>query len=183
MMRGILFTEYLDFAASLTSEADVEKNLFDLRDKINGSYTSVGNYSFEEFAHIHVALSEHLKRDPNDIAEQFGKVLLHRFAELFPQYFEGVTSGLDFLDQVGSHIHVEVKKLYPDARPPEIILTEEKDGKYQLTYRSQRPLAAVARGLTSACLAYFKNAHKIIDETSHQTHDGNHTIFEIQRPV
>lgn len=182
-MRGILFTEYLDFAANQSSEADVEEILYSLKDKISGSYTSVGNYSFEEFAHIHIALAEHLNRTPNEIAEQFGEQLLQRFSELFPQYFEGVNSGLDFLDQVGSHIHVEVKKLYPDACPPEIILTEDKKGTYSLTYRSQRPLAAVARGLTNACLNYFKNAHKIVDETSSETHDGNHTIFKIQIPV
>lgn len=164
-MRGILFTEYLDFAAHTTSDEDVEALLTSLDGKILGSYTAVGNYSFSEFATIHVALCEHINKDPNDVAREFGKVLLIRFSELFPSYFEGIQSGVDFLEQVGIHIHEEVKKLYPDARPPDVHLTLASPGTYKLTYKSHRPLASVARGLTEACLNYFNDPHHIVAET------------------
>lgn len=61
-MRGILFTENLDFATQQASEADVKEILAQLNGEISGSYTAVGNYSFAEFSKIHVALSSHLKK-------------------------------------------------------------------------------------------------------------------------
>tara|TARA_R110002096_G_scaffold243628_2_gene435772 strand:- start:462 stop:995 length:534 start_codon:yes stop_codon:yes gene_type:complete len=164
-MRGILFTEYLDFASDIASDEEVENLLSSLNGEILGSYTAVGNYSFSEFAKIHLALADHLSKEPNDLARQFGQILLSRFAELFPSYFEGAKSGLDFLEQVGLHIHEEVKKLYPDSNPPDVHLVTDAAGTYKLTYKSHRPLASVARGLTEACLEYFNDPHYIAQET------------------
>lgn len=177
-MRGILFTEYLDFAANIASDEAVENVLTSLEGRIHGSYTAVGNYRFSEFAKIHVALCAHLDRDPNDLARQFGQVLLIRFSELFPGYFEGISSGVNFLEQVGIHIHEEVKKLYPDANPPDVHLFEVTPHSYKLTYKSHRPLASVARGLTEACLEYFNDPHRIVSEA---IIDGQ-TEFILEKP-
>lgn len=154
-MRGILFTEYFEFAVSEAGEQVLDEVLIELGDSITGAYTSVGNYSFSEFAKIHTGLAAKLGVSPDDLARQFGTVLLSRFKELFPDYFEGVESGVAFLEKVGAHIHEEVKKLYPDAKPPEIFVEWQNAVPAFLVYQSHRPLAAVAEGLASACLKDF----------------------------
>ena len=154
-MRGILFTEYFDFVASEAGEQVLDEVLGQLDGTITGAYTSVGNYSFSEFAKIHTLLCAKLGASPDDLARQFGTQLLYRFKEMFPAYFKGVESGIAFLEKVGAHIHEEVKKLYPDAQPPEVFI-ERRDGiPAFLVYQSHRPLAAVAEGLASACLKDF----------------------------
>lgn len=160
-MRGILFTEYLEFAASQASEQILDDVLNELAGNITGAYTSVGNYSFEEFAKIHISLTSKLNKSPDEMACQFGIALFARFKELFPAYFKGIGSGIEFLEKVGAHIHEEVKKLYPDAKPPTVFI-EEKEGKpVFLVYQSHRPLAAVAQGLASACLQDFGDPYRL----------------------
>lgn len=175
-MRGIIYTEYFDFVSSKGGEKILEDVLYELEGSITGAYTSVGNYSFSEFAEIHTLICSKLYASPEDLARQFGVTLLHRFKELFPSYFEGVGSGIAFLDKVGSHIHEEVKKLYPDAKPPEVYI-ERRDGiPAFLVYQSHRPLAPVAEGLASECLKDFGDAIKL----GPQMKVGNQVKFSLE---
>ena len=160
-MRGILFTEYFDFVAAEAGEDILEDIFAELDGSITGAYTSVGNYSFSEFAKIHTLLCAKLEACPEELARQFGVNLLGRFRELFPSYFAGVKSGITFLDKVGNHIHEEVKKLYPDANPPEIFIERKGDKPTHLVYQSHRPLAPVAEGLASECLRFFGDSYRL----------------------
>lgn len=175
-MRGLMFTEYLDFVESMGHAAVAEEVLIDLGSSVTGAYTAVGNYSFDEFAKIHGLLSSKLNTNSSDLARLFGHWLLDRFKALFPAYFEGVESGLDFLEKTGEHIHDEVRKLYPDSSPPDVFLERKGPNKCLLIYRSHRPLAPVAKGLTEACLENFGDAFQIYAEHSR---DGE-TVFELR---
>ncbi|WP_262693620.1 heme NO-binding domain-containing protein [Kordiimonas aquimaris] len=176
-MRGLMFTEYLDYAASLVSDDVIDAIFNDLGDEVTGAYTAVGNYSFNEFAAIHVKLAEYMGVAPDELARRFGYLLLSRFKEIFPAYFEGVESGLDFLEKVGAHIHGEVRKLYPDSSPPNITLHRIDERSCELVYRSHRPLAAVAQGLTEACFDEFDDPYKIAKILP----NGNQTTFILER--
>ncbi len=175
-MRGLLFTEYFDFISEFLDADALEDLLETMSGQITGAYTSVGDYSFDEFLKIHTGVCQALDKDSNDLARQFGHFLLQRFKALYPNYFEGVASGLDFLEKVSTHIHMEVRKLYPTANPPDIILDKLGD-KYILRYRSHRPLASVARGLTEACLISFKDPYHITSEN----HLESETLFTLER--
>lgn len=163
-MRGLLFTEYLDFVEGHLGSEALEEVIQDLDGQITAAYTSVGNYSFDEFAVLHGAICTKMKTDAGVLAREYGYHLFGRFGKLFPEYFADVESGLQFLEKLSQHIHEEVKKLYPDARPPEVTLVEGEGGELVLRYISHRPLAPVARGLTDACLDYFGDAHRIVEE-------------------
>ncbi len=175
-MRGILFTEYLDFIEARIGDEALEGLLLALDGKISGAYTSVGNYKFEEFAVLHTAVCGKLAADGAELAREFGYNLLGRFYTLFPEYFSEVPSGMDFLDKLGSHIHEEVKKLYPDAKPPDVALARESDDRCILHYYSHRPLAPVARGLTEACLDHFGDPYRVVDEIP--VEGGTHFVLE-----
>ena len=160
-MRGLLFTEYFDFVAAEAGDVVLEEVLGELDGAITGAYTSVGNYSFSEFANIHTLLYTKLDASPEDMARQFGENLLGRFRDMFPSYFDGVQTGIEFLEKVGAHIHEEVMKLYPDAKPP-VIEVERINGEPSfLVYQSHRPLAAVSEGLASECLRFFGDPYKL----------------------
>lgn len=174
-MRGIVFTEYMDFVVSRMGDEAVDAILLGLEGRITGAYTSVGNYSFDEFAILHGQIVESMGVDGGDLAFQFGCFLMSRFKVIFPSYFEGVESGLDFLDKVSLHIHEEVKKLYPDSNPPDIAINREDGIPRELIYRSHRPLAPVAHGMASACLKDFGDPYRIGNATT----TGDTTIFEL----
>jgi len=176
-MRGIVFTEYMDFVAVRIGDEAVDIILSDLEGRITGAYTSVGNYSFDEFTIIHGRVVEYMEIDAGDLAFQFGYVLMFRFREIFPTYFDGVESGLDFLEKVSVHIHEEVKKLYPDSNPPDITLKHDGGIPCELIYRSHRPLAPVAHGMATACLEDFGDPYRIGEATT----EGDTTIFKLER--
>jgi hypothetical protein len=175
-MRGLMFTEYFDFVGSLSDEDVADDVLNELGDSVTGAYTSVGNYSFDEFAKLHGAISKRLEIESSELARKFGHWLMGRFAVLFPDYLTGVDSGLDFLEKTGAHIHVEVRKLYPDASPPEVVLERIDDNSCKLHYKSHRPLAPVALGLTEACLAHFNDRFRVVNHST----VGDETTFELE---
>jgi hypothetical protein len=82
--------------------------------------------------------------------------MFERFYVLFPQYFKGIDSSFRFLEQIEDYIHVEVRKLYPEAELPSFECDTSQPGCLRLTYRSTRPFAALAEGLIRGCIAHFR---------------------------
>jgi hypothetical protein len=92
---------------------------------------------------------------PRDLVRSFGTHLFERFHAIFPRYFDGVGSAFDFLRQVEEYIHVEVRKLYPDAELPSFVHDTPAPDRFVLVYRSSRPFAVLAEGLIRGCIAHF----------------------------
>lgn len=64
-------------------------------------------------------------------------------------------SSFDMLQKVDSFIHVEVKKLYPDASPPDFKCTIFTYTTMELIYESPRCLGDVAESLIQGCAGYY----------------------------
>ena len=85
----------------------------------------------------------------------FGKYCFPRLAGKFPLFLEGHTHPVSFLKIIDNVIHVEVKKLFKDAEPPRIIISDAGPGVVHLHYESKRKLCALATGLLEGCADYF----------------------------
>src|SRR5262249_25405805 len=90
-----------------------------------------------------------------DLVRTFGEYLFERFRHQFPHYFEGVPSAFDFLRRVNDYVHIEVRKLYPEAELPTFICETPRPDQLSLTYRSVRPFATLADGLIRGCIAHY----------------------------
>ena len=166
-MKGIVFTEFLEL---------VEKKFgFDMADDIidecelesEGSYTQVGVYDYKELLQLVTVLSEKTKLSVNDLVNAFGEHLIGQFVEKFPTYFKEVDNSFDFLDTVENKIHVEVKKLYPDAELPTFTTNSFEPNKMEITYQSERPFSALAYGMMMGCADYYSEKITIsMDEQS-----------------
>lgn len=153
-MRGIIYTELLDFMEAVQGAAFVEELIQEVQPASGGAYTRVGNYPHEEAVALVVAAAEKLNAAPEDLMTAYGQNLFQRFLSLYPQYFSGVHDAVSFLKSVDDHIHVEVMKLYTDSHPPRFEVLDAEDG-YDLIYRSHRPMAPVAQGLIQGALDHF----------------------------
>ena len=87
--------------------------------------------------------------------------MFERFYVLFPQYFKGISSSFEFLERIEDYIHVEVRKLYPEAELPSFACDTSEPGHLSLTYRSTRPFAVLAEGLIRGCVAHYGEAADI----------------------
>lgn len=157
-MKGIVFTELLEMVESTFGEA-VASNVIDSLDlPSGGAYTAVGTYDFAELQAIVASLSLSTQLPAAALLHAYGKHLFGRFAKLYPSFFERATNSFDFLKRVDGVIHIEVRKLYPDAELPRFDHREEGDRVLEMTYRSSRQLADFAAGLIDGCIAYFDDS-------------------------
>ena len=154
-MRGLIFTEFISlveekFGLRLADELLSQPGLTD-----GGAYTSVGNYSHREMLTLVSGLSERTGVPVSDLCTVFGEWLFPKLATGFEFAVKPYANAFDFLRSLNGVIHVEVRKLYPDAQLPLVPVTRVDERELVLEYRSERPFADVAEGLLRGCLAWF----------------------------
>lgn len=175
-MMGMVYTELLEMIEARFSFDMVDAVLE--RSGASGSYTSVGDYADEELVGIVVALSEETQTPVSDLLYAYGEYLGGRFVELFPAFFNAHTSALEFLKGLESHVHTEVRKLYPNAKPPLFAWTTDEDA-FLLTYHSERGLWKFAEGLLTKCLNHYGDSQYIQDIVDHSGGAGTHVEFRL----
>ncbi len=146
-MKGVVFTEFLDFVGMKFGADMVDDIVGDCDLPSGGAYTSVGTYDHTEMHALVSALAARGGAAVPILLREFGRHLCGRFQKGFPQFFEQNATLFDFLESVQDHIHVEVRKLYPDAELPSFDTHHRDEAALELNYRSCRPLAALAEGL------------------------------------
>ncbi len=105
----------------------------------------------------------------------FGKHMLTRFIATHPVFFENRKNALELLDAIENEVHVEVRKLYPDAELPTFETEWLGETALRMTYRSQRPLAEFCHGLIEGCIEHFGGGMEITREPS----NGEETVFHV----
>ena len=195
-MKGVIFAELLHWVEEAFSPAVADLVIMQSRVASDGVYTSVGNYPHQEALALIGALAELTGLPVAQLANDYGFWLSRRFVELYPEMFEGYTDAVTFLRDVDTNHHREVKKLYPDARPPSVIATEATrlypdarppsviavvDGQeLTVSYASHRPFAEVAFGLIRGYISYFDDALEVVRD---EGDSGPHAARFVIRPT
>lgn len=175
-MKGIVFTELLDMAEQVIGEEAVDDILDSLDLANDGAFTGVGNYPCSDLMKIVQSVSDCTGIPGIDLQRKFGAWMHGRFVQTYPQFFEDKRSVLDMLDAIESEVHVEVRKLYPDAELPAFETKWMSQTHLQMAYRSQRPLVAFCHGLIEACALHFgRPAQVAINQIS-----ANEAVFDVQ---
>jgi len=154
-VKGIVFTEFLQLVETQWG-IDMVDDLIDATQiPSGGAYSSVASYDFSELASLLEELSRQTNVPRSELLVRFGNHLAAAFANKFPDFFTSKETLFDFIESVDSHIHVEVKKLYPDADLPNFDCERKSNQVLAVTYSSLRPLADLAEGLITGCADYF----------------------------
>jgi hypothetical protein len=145
-----------------------------------GAYTAVGTYDHHEMLTLVTRLSEKTGVPVPELVKAFGRYLFGRFVELYPAFFEGIDGAFSFLDRIEEHVHVEVKKLYPDAELPTFETSHPDGNTMIMDYRSRRPFADLALGLIEGCIDHYGES---VDVGAQDLSDeGNiHVRFTLKR--
>ena len=154
-MKGVVFTEFLDMVESLFSADMVDDIIEDCTLKSSGTYTSVGTYDYEELLLLVTALSKRSDLAVKELVQKYGHHLFFRFHDMFPVFFEKQNSAFEFLGSVHGHVHVEVKKLYPDAALPNFETKNVNENELVMIYRSHCPFSDFAEGLIHGCVEFY----------------------------
>lgn len=178
-MKGIVFTEFLDLVEEkfglVTLDEIIEKS--DLPS--GGSYTAVGTYEFQEMLQLVTNLSEISGVSVDDLLLTYGEHFFNVLRKSYPHFIEQYDHPIDLLASIESHIHVEVRKIYPDAELPKFETLEQTPTSLIMIYRSSRALYKFGLGLMYSTFGHF--GEKVEIETEKMEEDGTVVKFRINQ--
>jgi hypothetical protein len=160
-MKGVVFTEFFDFVEQQHSPIFLQQVINQSDLESNGAYTATGTYPTCEMGELVTKLAESTGSDPSTLLFLFGQHLLRYFVTSSPQYFDACDSAFDLLTTIESHIHVDVKKLYPDAELPTFQVIEHTPTRFVINYTSVRGLGDLCEGLIKATFDHYGETAKI----------------------
>ncbi|MDF2154331.1 heme NO-binding domain-containing protein [Vibrio sp. CAU 1672] len=177
-MKGIIFTEFMELVENKFG-LEVLDEVLDLSGN-RGVYTAVGSYDHRELVKLIVNLSKVTGVAPEALQQVFGECVFHNLLRSVPSHasLQQCSSAFQFIRHVEDFIHVEVKKLYPDANPPRFDFISETVSELVFDYRSARCMAHVCLGLIKGCASHF--GEEISVKQQQLSDDGSQVRFWLQ---
>lgn len=160
-MKGVVFTEFLDFVEERHSRAVMRDTVIDAKVVSEGVYVATGTYPACEMAALVGVLSEKTGAPVAALLRLYGEHVFSRFHDSYPYLFDGVDDAFTMLAGIEDNIHAEVRKLYNDAELPSFEVLEHDQRRFRMVYRSSRRLGDFCEGLIRGCLAHFGETAEI----------------------
>lgn len=170
-MKGIIFNAF----NNLVEDAFGLQMWQDMLDTTNppsgGVYTAAGTYDDSEIVGLLSALSKLSNTPTEQLLLTFGAYLFGKLAQAYPAVLPDDDSLFGLLKGLDGIIHVEVKKLYPQAQLPTFTYTQPNDSTLVMDYISQRRLTPLAKGLMMGASKHFNTPVEIDWEAVSDTTD------------
>ncbi|MBL8323658.1 MAG: heme NO-binding domain-containing protein [Rubrivivax sp.] len=176
-MLGLVFTEFIELVEDRFSPEMADRVIAAAPGGRGGAYTAVGYYPHEELVAMVLELARISGAPVPQLVRAFGSHLLQRFTQIYPQMFERHRGLFDFLAAIDGEIHVEVRKLYPQASLPRFEVMQRSAQQLTLRYSSPRGMQSLAIGLMEGAAAHYGERCEI---ASRDQADGS-TLFELRR--
>jgi len=176
-MKGFIFTEFLEMVEDQFGLEITDSIIENSELPSEGIYTSVGTYDFNEMVSLLTNLSSEVEMSPNDLLYAFGLYLFDSLGKAHPEIIKSYASPIGLLNSIEDHIHVHVKKLYPEAQLPSFTIIEKTDTSLSMIYSSSRGLYSLAHGLMEKAFTHFNRSAEISYELLKE--DGTQVKFDI----
>lgn len=178
-MKGIVFTEFLELVEEKFGLEMVDKIIEESQLPSEGAYTAVGTYDFAEMLSLLTQLSKNTGISIDDLllvyAEHFFAVLADSYPGLITKYEDPI----ELLASIENHIHVEVRKIYPDAELPTFEVLEKTPRSLVMIYKSSRAMYNFGLGLMNKTFEHYNAEATIILEKIKE--DGTEVKFSISK--
>lgn len=178
-MKGIVFTEFLELVEEKFGLEMVDQIIDQSKLESEGVYTAVGTYEFSEMLSLLNNLSNNTSISIDNLllvyAEHFFGVIKRSYASFLTQYNDPI----EMISSIENHIHVEVRKIYPDAELPTFEVVEKKENFLVMIYRSSRAMHHFGLGLMNKTFEHFNSEATILLEKIQE--DGTEVKFTIEK--
>ncbi|OIQ20336.1 heme NO-binding domain-containing protein [Lacinutrix sp. MedPE-SW] len=178
-MKGIVFTEFLELVEDKFGLEMVDNIISSSNLESNGIYTAVGTYSFSEM----LQLLEHLSKNTGISIDNLLLVYAEHFFSVIENSYPGLLATykdpIEMISSIENHIHVEVRKIYPDAELPTFEVIEKTDNNLIMVYKSSRAMHHFGLGLMNKTFEHFNSTATI--ELEKIKEDGTEVRFVINK--
>lgn len=154
-MKGIVFVELLKMAEDLVGEAAVDAVLDSTPLSSGGAFTAVGDYPCSDLIALVQAFSRATTVPGDELQRRFGHWMMDAFKTYYPGFFETKPDVMAMLEAIEGEVHVEVRKIYPNAELPTFATERIAPDALRMDYSSSRPLVPFCQGLIEGCVGHF----------------------------
>lgn len=167
-MHGVVFSSFRDYVTA-TFGRDVTQQVF----AGGGSYLLSEAYPDEDFLGFVTRAVEVTGSDPDQLVYDFGVFTAQTtFARLYPAFFAISPSTREFLLTVETRIHELVRATIPNARPPQLHVSERGVDGVSIVYTSARHLCVLLRGLVEGTARHYDETAEIEESTCMRNGDA-----------
>ena len=177
-MKGLIFNHLLLY---------VEKEFsVDVRNKMlaqagqpskDGVYQEGDTYPYEEIFVLVGNLSTVTNVSMAKTFENFGEYLFIQLARAFSQFFSPDETLFGFLQKLEDHIHMEVRRKYPEANLPGFEFEPIDDDNLKMIYKSERSMSDFGIGMIKGAAIWFNRKVFVGKKDISKNNDG--TIVEL----
>ncbi|MEM6684225.1 MAG: heme NO-binding domain-containing protein [Bacteroidota bacterium] len=178
-MKGIIFTEFLDLVEDKFGLGMVDTIISESELPSNGVYTAIGTYSFSEMLQLIQNLSTHTQISVDGLLLTYGEHFFQVIENSYPGLLASYQDPIEMLASIENHIHVEVRKIYPDAELPTFVVEHQTANSLIMVYKSSRAMHHFGLGLMNKTFEHFKSSAEIILEKIKD--DGTEVKFIINK--
>ena len=178
-MKGIIFTEFLDMVEDGMGYDTVDQLITESNLPSGGAYTAIGTYHHSEMVTLVSGLSKKTAIPVSDLLHAFGQYLFGTFKKSYNNFLKAAPDAFSFLESIEKYIHVEVKKLYPDAELPKFETERKSDKILEMVYYSDRRMSDFALGLIEKTFEHYEEKATVSRELIKE--DGSEVLFIIQK--
>ena len=154
-MKGFVFQEFFDFVDQKYGPETTEDVIDAAALGHDAAYAATGTYPFADLQKLVGAACRHANAPADILLSEFGGSVGCSFARGHAAHFERHQNLFDMLESVDALIHVEVRKLYPEAELPRFEIVERSADQLSMRYISERRLWDFAKGIIEAAAGYF----------------------------
>jgi predicted hydrocarbon binding protein len=178
-MKGVVFVKLNEFVDQVWGDEFWEELLDEAQLSSGGVYTTVATYDDEELFCL-LKLIE-LKKGVSIKESQylFGKWVFKELYNIAPKGAHDFVTTFEFLHAVQDFIHVEVKKLNPDALLPEFDFIDESKSHLSFHYKSPRKMCFFCEGLIAG-LAEHTGEQVNIRQSECEHESGSRCVINVE---
>jgi hypothetical protein len=178
-VKGIVFTEFLDLVEDKFGLVMVDHIISSSNLESDGIYTSIGTYRFSEMLQLLQHLSERTEISIDTLLLVYGEHFFSVIEKSYPSLLDSFNDPIDMLSSIENHIHIEVRKIYPDAELPTFNAVEKTANSLTLDYKSSRAMHHFGLGLMNKTFEHFNSTATITMQKIKE--DGTEVRFFIKK--
>ncbi len=176
-MHGLIFASFRDYLVT-EHGADVAKDVT----AGEPQYTLSEAYPDEQFLALLERACARTALSRDELLFEFGAfTAATTFARLYSLLFKLSATARDFLLTVETPIHDVVRVALPDARPPQLAVTDLGEKGLEIVYTSPRRICAMLRGLVEGTGRVYEEVVEV-DELECMHHGAAACRFAIRFP-
>jgi hypothetical protein len=178
-MKAIVFTEFLELVEEKFGLEMVDHIISNSVLESEGIYTSVGTYSFSEMLQLLQHLSKKTDISIDNLLLVYAEHFFGVIEDSYPGLLETYKDPIEMISSIENHIHVEVRKIYPDAELPTFEVVEKTKDSLVMIYTSSRAMHHFGLGLMNKTFEHFDSTATI--ELEKIKEDGTEVKFIINK--